>query len=118
MAEYGFSENTDYIEVSQKCLTSHGRPYTQTDHALKLDMAKEISMIQRNEKGKQARQYFIEVEKELKQQLLPQTPEQQIHQFKIGKTAILSHFYFIFFLLLFIIVQHRQQNLSIWKVLT
>ncbi len=35
-------------------------------------------MIQRNEKGKQARQYFIEVEKELKQQLLPQTPEQQI----------------------------------------
>ena len=42
------------------------------------DMAKEISMIQRNEKGKQARQYFIEVEKELKQQLLPQTPEQQI----------------------------------------
>ncbi len=78
MAEYGFAENTDYIEVSQKCLTSHGRPYTQTDHALKLDMAKEISMIQRNEKGKQARQYFIEVEKELKQRLLPQTPEQQI----------------------------------------
>lgn len=53
-----------------------GRPIQ--DHALKLDMAKEISMIQRNEKGKQARQYFIEVEKELKQQLLPQTPEQQI----------------------------------------
>jgi len=43
---------------------------------------------------------------------------QQIHQFKIGKTAILSRFYFIFFLLLFIIVQHRQQNLSIWKVFT
>ncbi len=43
---------------------------------------------------------------------------QQIHQFKIGKTAILSRFYFIFFLLLFIIVQLEQQNLSIWKVLT
>lgn len=34
-------------------------------------MAKEISMIQRNEKGKQARQYFIEVEKRYKQQSLP-----------------------------------------------
>ena len=34
------------------------------DHILKLDMAKEISMIQRNEKGKQIRKYFIEVEKE------------------------------------------------------
>ena len=35
-----------------------------TDHAIKLDMAKELSMIQRNEKGKQARQYFIGIEKE------------------------------------------------------
>ena len=37
------------------------------DFALTLDMAKEISMIQRTEKGKQARQYFIECEKQLKQ---------------------------------------------------
>ena len=34
-----------------------------TDHEIKLDMAKEIAMIQRNEKGKQARKYFINVEK-------------------------------------------------------
>lgn len=32
-----------------------------------IDMAKEISMIQRNDKGKQARQYFIQVEKQYKQ---------------------------------------------------
>lgn len=78
MVEYGFTENTDYLAIVQKRTTAQGNQTEYTDHALKLDMAKEISMIQRNEKGKQARQYFIEVEKELKQQLLPQTPEQQI----------------------------------------
>ncbi|ANA49673.1 phage antirepressor Ant [Lactococcus garvieae] len=78
MVEYGFTENTDYLAIVQKRTTAQGNQTEYTDHALKLYMAKEISMIQRNEKGKQARQYFIEVEKELKQQLLPQTPEQQI----------------------------------------
>lgn len=43
-----------------------------------LDMAKEISMIQRTERGKQARQYFIQVEKRYKQNQLPQTPEEKL----------------------------------------
>ena len=64
MCEYGFVENTDYIAISQKRLTAQGNETTYIDHILKLDMAKEISMLQRNEKGKQIRQYFIEVEKE------------------------------------------------------
>ncbi len=59
MVEYGFTEGADFIT---KMLESvGGRP--GVDHHIKLDMAKEISMLQRNEKGKQARQYFIEVEK-------------------------------------------------------
>ncbi|QAT40870.1 phage antirepressor KilAC domain-containing protein [Clostridium sp. JN-9] len=62
MAGYGFIENQDYIRVSQKCPTQGGVQEI-VDHAIKLDMAKEIAMIQRNEKGKQARQYFIAVEK-------------------------------------------------------
>lgn len=64
MSEYGFVEGTDFIPFSEE--STGGRP-TQ-DHALKIDMAKEISMIQRNEKGKQARQYFIEIENAYKQQ--------------------------------------------------
>ncbi len=66
MCEYGFIENQDYCLVSQKCETNNPRnPYTNiTNHAIKLDMAKEIAMIQRNEKGKQVRQYFIQVEKD------------------------------------------------------
>lgn len=59
MVEYGFVEGTDFIT---KMLESvGGRP--GVDHHIKLDMAKEVSMLQRNEKGKQARQYFIKVEK-------------------------------------------------------
>ncbi|WP_461216933.1 ORF6C domain-containing protein [Lactococcus cremoris] len=81
MCKYGFTENIDFItlnELSEKTEGSRLVKRNIINHAIKLDMAKEISMIQRNEKGKQARQYFIEIEKELKQQLLPQTPEQQI----------------------------------------
>ncbi len=59
MCEYGFSENEDYIRVSQKRPTLGGIQ-TVNDYAISLDMAKEISMIQRSEKGKQARLYFIE----------------------------------------------------------
>lgn len=66
MCEYGFVENQDYVLVTQKRVTNNPRnPYTEViNHAIKLDMAKEIAMIQRNEKGKEVRHYFIQVEKE------------------------------------------------------
>lgn len=60
MTEYGFEEDRDFIPILEE--STGGRP--SIDFALKLDMAKEISMIQRNDKGKEARQYFIQVEKE------------------------------------------------------
>lgn len=63
MAEYGFVENQDFQAISQKRLTAQGNSTEYIDHVLTIDTAKEISMIQRNEKGKQARQYFIKVEK-------------------------------------------------------
>lgn len=65
MLEYGFSENIDFTLHSQKCESSNisGVKVIQ-NHNLTLDTAKEICMLQRNEKGKQFRQYFIQVEKE------------------------------------------------------
>lgn len=63
MAEYGFEENQDFARVTQKYPTPGGLQ-DMTDHIIKLDMAKEISMIQRTDKGKEVRQYFIQVEKD------------------------------------------------------
>jgi anti-repressor protein len=63
MVEYGFSENQDYLVTDIFVPNSNGGKQTQIDHIIKLDMAKEIAMIQRNEKGKQARQYFLQIEK-------------------------------------------------------
>ena len=62
MFEYGFEQERDFIPILGKT-QAIGRP--SIDYALSLDCAKEISMLQRTEKGKQARQYFIEKEKEL-----------------------------------------------------
>lgn len=64
MAEYGFDENIDFALVSEKTETNNPKnPFTTIiNHQLTIEMAKEISMLQRNEKGKTARQYFIKLE--------------------------------------------------------
>lgn len=56
-------ENEDYDSFS-KILEKGGRP--QTEYIIKLDTAKEMAMLERNEKGKQVRRYFIQVEKKYK----------------------------------------------------
>lgn len=64
--EYEFVENQDYIIISQnRELIGRGRP--TKDYHLTLDTAKELAMVERNEKGRQARRYFIECEKQLLQ---------------------------------------------------
>lgn len=65
MKEYGFDENVDFVLFTQKCASSNASGIqTKTDHQLTIEMSKEIAMVQRNEKGKQARQYFIALEKQ------------------------------------------------------
>lgn len=60
-------ENEDY-ESFAKNLAKGGRP--SIDHIIKLDIAKEMAMLERNEKGKQVRRYFIQVEKKYKESAL------------------------------------------------
>lgn len=67
---FGFEENRDFVVISESGKNpSGGRP--TKDYHLTLDMAKELSMVERNAKGKEARQYFIECERQAK---VPQDP--------------------------------------------
>lgn len=62
ITKYGFVENQDYEVFKENLKNSNGgRP--QTEYALSVDMAKELSMVENNEKGRLARKYFIECEK-------------------------------------------------------
>lgn len=58
MCEYGFTEGEDFCSILSE--STGGRP--AIDHQLTIPMAKEICMLQRTEKGKECRQYFIKVE--------------------------------------------------------
>lgn len=60
MCEYGFEESKDFRTFL--CETSGGRP--KHDAEITIDMAKELCMLQRNERGKQARQYFLQLERD------------------------------------------------------
>lgn len=91
--EYNFNENDDFVCFidlrSKKGRGGHNR----TDYHITLDMAKELAMVERTEKGREARKYFIQIEKQFKETvkelppprepaftLLPEptlTPEQQ-----------------------------------------
>lgn len=63
MVEDGFNENTDYQAITQKRVTAQGNETSFIVHEITLDMAKEIAMIQRSDKGKEVRQYFLELER-------------------------------------------------------
>ena len=66
MCKYGFVENVDFVTVDKKVYRADGAemPQTQHDHQITIPMAKELCMLQRTDKGKQMRQYFIAVEEQ------------------------------------------------------
>ena len=75
MSEYGFTEGEDYLAMWSNSKNGNAAETTyspqkmsalgyELNHQLTIDMAKEICMLQRSEKGKQFRQYFIEIEKQ------------------------------------------------------
>lgn len=78
ISKYGFIENQDFVLIKYDYLGNllndrlphFGESDTQvvakTDYLLLMDMAKELCMVENNDKGKKARRYFIEKEKELK----------------------------------------------------
>lgn len=63
MSEYGFEENVDFTSVQNCTVVNNGATRELQDYQITLDMAKEIAMLQRNEKGKEIRRKLIELEK-------------------------------------------------------
>ena len=57
--KYNFTENIDFEAVTQKKVTAQGNSTEYKDYFLKIDVAKELSMIENNKKGSAARKYFI-----------------------------------------------------------
>lgn len=87
MCEYGFAEGTDFFPKMEETSAKGGRP--SINHEMTIDMAKEISMIQRTERGKQARLYFIECEKKAK--VMPITYRQiDEHSAQRAKASLLN----------------------------
>jgi phage anti-repressor protein len=75
--EYGFIENQDYeVLLNFEKNPSGGRPLTE--YALSIPCAKEIAMVEGNDKGKQARQYFIACEEKLKEAAKPISPAEML----------------------------------------
>ena len=90
--KYGFVENQDYevfhkimknsndvgnqdFEVFHKIMENSNGGRSRIEYALSLDMAKELCMIENNEKGRMIRKYFIEVEKKVRTQSVPSLPD-------------------------------------------
>lgn len=84
--KYGFVEGRDFVTLS-KNLESGGR---ELDYALTLDMAKELAMVERTEKGRQARQYFIEAERTLQKALTSAGSEPALLQLVSQQTQLLA----------------------------
>ena len=83
MLAYGFTDGEDFGAILSE--STGGRP--GTDHVLTLDMAKELAMIQRTDKGKQARQYFIEVEKRARLNAVPRSLPDALRAYAIEVEA-------------------------------
>lgn len=66
--QYDFSQDTDFIQF-HNFVESNSK--ARIDYIISIDMAKELSMVERNDKGKQARKYFIECERIAKEKSKP-----------------------------------------------
>ncbi|MCL1933521.1 MAG: antA/AntB antirepressor family protein [Candidatus Azobacteroides sp.] len=75
--KYGFIENLDFVRFNKIIETVGGR---MIEYALSVDCAKEISMVEGNAKGKQARKYFIACEEKWKESAKPLTPAEMFLQ--------------------------------------
>ena len=85
ITKYEFEENVDYVSLSQNVKRDTGSSVRREYH-ISIDMAKELSMVENNEKGREARKYFIEMEKQVLSNKVPQTYAQAL--LEAGRLAL------------------------------
>ena len=76
--EYQFAENQDYLLAKSGEQHASGTKW-RIDYFLTIDMAKELAMVERTAKGRQARRYFLDCERQLRQ-LQQSMPVKLVHQ--------------------------------------
>ena len=87
ISEYDFTVNQDFTTVS-KNLENGGR---SIEYYITLDMAKELAMVERTEKGKQARQYFIECERKLRETQAKLAPKTYVEALRTLADEVEAH---------------------------
>ena len=88
--KYEFVENQDFIKLHKKMeLSKTGQ--MGIEYHITLDMAKELSMVERNEKGKQARQYFIECERKLREHQAKLAPKTYVEALRALADEVEAH---------------------------
>ena len=95
ISSYEFQENIDYVCLTKTLVTQteEGREgaSTQKEHFITLDMAKELAMVERTEKGKQARQYFIECERKLREHQVKLAPKTYVEALRALADEVEAH---------------------------
>lgn len=85
--KYGFVENVDYVTFSQNC--EKGRP--SQEYYITLDMAKQLAMVENNEKGMQVRKYFIDCERKLREHQLKLAPKTYVEALRALADEVEAH---------------------------
>lgn len=86
--DYGFELNVDFMRIDGEVNPTNGLP--TVDFAITIEMAKELSMVSKTEKGKQARKYFIQCEKKLKEVVQAPKKLTAIEQLKLQQEALIE----------------------------
>ena len=92
--EYGFTQDEDYLVITER---TNGRP--RKEYHITLDMGKELGMVERNERGRQIRKYFIECERRAsqpKQIALPEPEKKFTFEFTEYELQQLAWLWFAF----------------------
>ena len=88
--QYDFVENQDFIKLHKKMeLSKTGQ--MGIDYHITLNMAKELAMVERNDKGKQARQYFIECERKLRERQVKLAPKTYVEALRALADEVEAH---------------------------